>query len=130
MKPAAVIGVGQTHHKTRRRDVSVGGMVREAVFRALEDAHLTMADIDAVVIGKAPDLFEGVMKPELYLSDAMGATGKPMFRVHTAGSVGGTTAVVAASHVQAGKHRTVLPVVKSRVVLMRDALPPSSNTPE
>ena len=28
-----------------------------------------------------------------------------MFRVHTAGSVGGTTAIVAASHVQAGKHK-------------------------
>jgi acetyl-CoA C-acetyltransferase len=71
---------------------------------------MTMADIDAVVLGKAPDLFEGVMKPELYLSDALGAVGKPMFRVHTAGSVGGTTGIVAASHVQAGKHRTVLAV--------------------
>jgi acetyl-CoA C-acetyltransferase len=50
------------------------------------------------------------MKPELYLSDALGAVGKPMFRVHTAGSVGGTTAIVAASHVQAGKHKTVLAV--------------------
>jgi len=110
MIPAAVVGVGQTHHKTRRLDVSFGGLVREAVFRALEDAHMTMSDIDAVVIGKAPDLFEGVMKPELYLSDAMGAVGKPMFRVHTAGSVGGTTGVVAASHVQAGKHKTVLAV--------------------
>ncbi len=110
MKPCAVVGVGQTHHKTRRRDVSFGGLVREAVFRALDDAQMTMADIDAVIIGKAPDLFEGVMKPELYLSDAMGATGKPMFRVHTAGSVGGTTGIVAASHVQAGKHKTVLAV--------------------
>ena len=110
MIPAAVIGVGQTHHKTRRRDVSFGGLVREAVFRALDDAQLTMADVDAVVLGKAPDLFEGVMKPELYLSDALGAVGKPMFRVHTAGSVGGTTAIVAASHVQTGRHRTVLAV--------------------
>ena len=90
--------------------MSFGGLVREAVFRALDDAHMTMADIDAVVLGKAPDLFEGVMKPELYLSDALGAVGKPMFRVHTAGSVGGTTGIVAASHVQAGKHRTVLAV--------------------
>ena len=73
MIPVAVVGVGQTHHKTRRRDVSVGGMVREAVFRALEDAQMTIDDIDAVVLGKAPDLFEGVMKPELYLSDALGA---------------------------------------------------------
>ncbi len=110
MRPCAVVGVGQTHHKARRRDVSFGGLVREAVFRALEDAEMTMADIDAVVLGKAPDLFEGVMKPELYLSDALGAVGKPMFRVHTAGSVGGTTGVVAASHVQSGKHRTVLAV--------------------
>ena len=110
MIPAAVVGVGQTHHKSRRRDVSIGGLVREAVFRALEDAQMTMRDIDAVVLGKAPDLFEGVMKPELYLSDALGATGKPMFRVHTAGSVGGSTAIVAASHVQAGKHKRVLAV--------------------
>ncbi len=108
--PVAVVGVGQTHHKSRRLDVSFGGLVREAVFRALDDAQMTMADIDAVVLGKAPDLFEGVMKPELYLSDALGAVGKPMFRVHTAGSVGGTTAIVAASHVQVGKHRTVLAV--------------------
>ncbi len=108
--PVAVVGVGQTHHKSRRLDVSFGGLVREAVFRALDDAQMTLADIDAVVLGKAPDLFEGVMKPELYLSDALGAVGKPMFRVHTAGSVGGTTAIVAASHVQAGKHRTVLAV--------------------
>jgi acetyl-CoA C-acetyltransferase len=105
-----VVGFGQTHHKSRRKDVSFGGLVREAALRALDDAHMTFADIDAVVIGKAPDLFEGVMKPELYLSDALGAVGKPMFRVHTAGSVGGTTAIVAASHVQARKHERVLAV--------------------
>jgi acetyl-CoA C-acetyltransferase len=109
-EPCAIVGVGQTHHKSRRHDVSYAGLVREAVFRALDDAHMTLADIDAVVIGKAPDLFEGVMKPELYLSDALGAVGKPMFRVHTAGSVGGTTAIVAASHVQARKHERVLAV--------------------
>ena len=84
--------------------------MREAVFRALDDANMTMADIDAVVLGKAPDLFEGVMKPELYLADALGATGKPMFRVHTAGSVGGTTGIVAAHHVQAGAGRRVMAV--------------------
>jgi acetyl-CoA C-acetyltransferase len=109
-EPCAVVGVGQTHHKSRRRDVSFGGLVREAAFRALEDAHMTMADIDAVVIGKAPDLFEGVMKPELYLSDALGAINKPMFRVHTAGSVGGTTGVVGVSHIQARKHKRVLAI--------------------
>src|SRR4051794_12427086 len=107
--PAAVIGIGQTHHRAKREDVSMAGLLREAVDRALEDAGMTFADIDAVVVGKAPDLFEGVMMPELYLADALGAAGKPLLRVHTAGSVGGSTALVAASPVQAGIPQRGLP---------------------
>ena len=64
----AVIGVGQTHHKAKRDDVSIAGLVREAAQRALDDAGMGWEDIDAVVIGKAPDMFEGVMMPELYLA--------------------------------------------------------------
>ncbi|WP_139983043.1 thiolase domain-containing protein [Nocardioides litoris] len=108
--PAAVIGVGQTHHRARRDDVSMAGLCREAMDRALEDAGLTLDEVDAIVVGKAPDLFEGVMMPELFLAEALGAAGKPLLRVHTAGSVGGSTAIVASSLVQAGVHQTVLTV--------------------
>ncbi|GAA4091841.1 thiolase domain-containing protein [Actinomadura miaoliensis] len=108
--PCAVIGVGQTAYKTKRLDVSVAGLVREAARHALDDAGLTWKDIDAVVIGKAPDLFEGMVMPEAYLADALGAHGKPIMRVHTAGSVGGSTAIVAASLIQAGVHDRVLTV--------------------
>ncbi|MDE0603845.1 MAG: thiolase domain-containing protein [bacterium] len=104
----AVLGVGQTKYQTTRGDVSLPGLVREAAYRALEDAEVGWDDIDAVVVGKAPDFFEGVMQPELFLAEALGAVGKPLLRVHTAGSVGGSTAVVAASLVQAGIHRRVL----------------------
>jgi len=107
---AAVIGVGQTHYRAKREDVSMAGLCREAVDRAMADANVGFDDIDAVVVGKAPDLFEGVMMPELYLSDALGAEGKPLLRVHTAGSVGGSTCNVAASLVQAGVHKRVLAV--------------------
>ncbi|HME67232.1 MAG TPA: thiolase domain-containing protein, partial [Streptosporangiaceae bacterium] len=107
-QPAAVLGVGQTRHRSKRTDVSIAGLCREAVDRALQDAQLAQADIDAVVVGKAPDLFEGVMMPELYLADALGAVGKPLLRVHTAGSVGGSTGVVATSLVQSGRYRRVL----------------------
>src|SRR5688500_19587714 len=99
----AVIGIGQTKHQATRGDVSMAGLVREAASRALADAEMTWADIDAVVIGKAPDMFEGVMMPELYLADALGAVDKPMLRVHTAGSVGGSTAVIASHLVAAGR---------------------------
>jgi acetyl-CoA C-acetyltransferase len=107
---AAVLGTGQTHHKAKRLDVSMPGLLREAIDRAMLDAQVGWDEIDAVVLGKAPDLFEGVMMPELFLADSLGATGKPLLRVHTAGSVGGSTALVAASLVQAGVHRRVLTV--------------------
>ena len=88
----------------------MAGLVREAALEALDDAGMTWSDIDAVVIGKAPDMFEGVAMPELYLADALGAVGKPMMRVHTAGSVGGSTSIVAAKLVAAGMHERVLTV--------------------
>jgi acetyl-CoA C-acetyltransferase len=84
-----------------RRDGSIAWLVREAVQRALKDAELTWSGIDGVVIGKAPEFFEGVMMPELYLAEALGAVGKLMLRVHTAGSAGGSTALVAADPVAA-----------------------------
>ncbi|MBX6387658.1 MAG: thiolase domain-containing protein [Frankia sp.] len=109
-EPCAIVGIGQTHHRSKRLDVSLAGLVREAASRALEDANMDWADIDAIVIGKAPDAFEGVMMPELYLADALGAAGKPILRVHTAGSVGGSTGIVAAHLIHARRHRRVLAV--------------------
>ncbi len=107
---SGVVGIGQTKYEAKRIDVSMPGLVREAALRALEDADLSWSDIDAVVIGKAPDMFEGVMMPELWLADALGCAHKPMLRVHTAGSVGGSTAIVASSLVEAGVHERVLTV--------------------
>ncbi|WP_101756833.1 thiolase domain-containing protein [Oceanicoccus sp. KOV_DT_Chl] len=107
---AAVVGIGQTKYQTKRLDVSIAGLVREAAMNALIDADLGWDDIDAVIIGKAPDMFEGIVMPELYLTDALGCNGKPMLRVHTAGSVGGSTAIVAASYVQSGVFKRILTV--------------------
>src|SRR4029450_4106223 len=91
MERCAVIGIGQSKYSKRREDLSIDGLVREAALRALEDAELRFSDIDAIVIGKAPDALEGVIMPELSLADALGAVGKPIHRVHTAGSVGAAT---------------------------------------
>lgn len=106
----AVVGVGQSAKYRTKIKATIAGLVREAAQEALTDAGCTWADIDAVIIGKAPDLFEGVLMPEIYLADALGCVGKPMLRVHTAGSVGGSTAIVAASYVQSGVFRRVLTV--------------------
>ena len=65
---AAVVGVGQTERYKAKVKESIAGLVREAAIKALDDAGCTWDDIDAVVIGKAPDFFEGHLMPELYLA--------------------------------------------------------------
>jgi len=108
-RPSAVIGIGQTDYR-KQLELTLDGLVRWAALEALEDAGLTFADIDAVVIGKAPDALEGVMMPELSLCDALGAVGKPIHRVHTAGSVGASTAITGATLVESGRYDRVLVV--------------------
>lgn len=106
----AVTGTGQTRHAAARDDVSLGGLVREAAEAALADAAVDWADIEAVVIGKAPDILEGVMSPELLLVDALGAAGKPVFRAYTSGNAGGMAATTGVALIAAGVHSRVLVV--------------------
>jgi acetyl-CoA C-acetyltransferase len=106
----AVVGVGQTDHASARRDVSLGGLVREAAVRALADAEMDWHSIDAVVLGKSIDFLEGVMSPELHLADALAAVGKPLVRAYTSGNAGGVAATTGVSLVSAGLYSRVLVV--------------------
>jgi acetyl-CoA C-acetyltransferase len=110
---AAVIGVGQTQ-LAHRLYMSLAEMTRQAAERALADARMDWNDIDAVVLGKTPDIFDGHLFPELFLAGALGAVGKPIFRIHTAGSVGGHTGIQAAHLVQAGLFEKVLTVTYAK----------------
>lgn len=109
----AVVGIGQSK-QARKRKVTIGALVREAVDEAMAEAELGFGDIDAIVLSKTPDLFDGVMNPELYLADAMGARGLPVTRVFTGGSVGGHAAIYGAHLVQAGLARRILVVAYSK----------------
>ena len=53
-------------------------------------------------------MLEGVMQPEQFLAGALGAHLKPLLRVHTAGSVGASTAITAMTHVASGLYERVL----------------------
>ena len=88
MSRVAIVGVGQTHHQRRRADVNVPGLVREAVKRALQDANLSMDEIDSVVVASGPVLFAAVNQPEKWVVDAIGARGKPVVRITSGGGTG------------------------------------------
>jgi len=109
-RPVAVVGTGQTKYVSRREDVNVPELVREAALRALDDAGITPRDVDAVVIGSAPEIFEGVNNPELWIGPAIGATGKPLMRIHTGGTVGASTTIASFYHVVSGMFDVVLAV--------------------
>ena len=92
----AIIGVGQTKHAKARDDVNQAELVREAATRALADAGLTFADVDAVILTNM-ELFEGRALPELWVAEAVGGYLKPVFKIATGGT-SGTSACIAAYH--------------------------------
>lgn len=115
MREVAITGVGQTICTTRRADVNFPELVREAAQLALASADLTMADVDAVVFGSSPELFEGVNHPEKWCATALGAAGKPLMRIHTGGTVGASTGIAAVYHVGSGVFDTVLAVTGDKL---------------
>lgn len=115
MERVAITGVGQTHHARRRTDVSQVGLAREAVIRALEDAELTMDDIDSVVVCTGPVLFAAVNQPEKWLVDAIGARLKPVVRVTSGGGTGLAGTLAALNQIKGGFADRVLVVAYDKL---------------
>ncbi|MEZ5495015.1 MAG: hypothetical protein R3E61_10750 [Pseudomonadales bacterium] len=53
--PCAIVGIGQTERYKAKIKKSMAGLVREAAQNALNVRAAPGSDIDAVIIGKAPD---------------------------------------------------------------------------
>ncbi|MBN1289173.1 MAG: thiolase domain-containing protein [Actinobacteria bacterium] len=106
----AIIGTGQTDHASRRDDVNLPGLVREAALRCAQDAGISLGEVDAFVLGSAPEVFEGVNQPEQWLVEALGGQFKPMMRLHTGGTVGASTGICACFHIASGLYDKVMAV--------------------
>lgn len=91
-KRVAIVGTGQTYHKSHRPDVNGQELINEAVQRALRDAELTMNDIDAIVIGNM-DHFEGINYVDCWSVDGSGGVMKPILKITTGGTTGCTIAI-------------------------------------
>jgi acetyl-CoA C-acetyltransferase len=104
-----IIGVGQTHHAAKRLDVSGVELIAEAVTRALDDAQLTMKDIDAIVVGNM-DHFENINYVDTWAVDGLGACMKPVFKVTTGGTTGSTVGACGYYHAASGLFDVVLAV--------------------
>jgi len=87
----------------------------EAAKMALDDAGLSLEDIDAVIMGSAPDAFDGVHKKGEWLLDGAGAVGKPYMRVFTGGGTAVMAPIVAWWHVASGMFDKVLVVCEEKM---------------
>jgi acetyl-CoA C-acetyltransferase len=108
-KKVAVVASGQTDHKSRRPDVNIPEMIKEAVDRALADGNLSVKDIDAVVIGNM-EHFEGINLSDMWASEGSGAVMKPAMKIATGGTTGASVAAGAYYHCASGLFDTVLAI--------------------
>ena len=83
----AVIGAGMTKF-VRRAQETGKELSWQAASAALESCELSLADVDIVCSGTAPDAFDGVHRKGDYLADGCGAVGKPYIRTYVGGGTG------------------------------------------
>ncbi|OFW59424.1 MAG: hypothetical protein A2W01_08875 [Candidatus Solincola sediminis] len=105
----AVVGVGLSKHVSKRRDVNIPELVWEGVSAAYEDAGITPRDLDGIITGNMP-AFEGVNLPELWGAGHWGAYNKPVLRITTGGTTGGSVGHGAFYAVASGLMDTVIAI--------------------
>ncbi len=110
----AVVGAGLTLFRSRLLETPQE-LAWLAAKQALDEAGLTLRDIDCVVIGSAPDAFDGVHMKGEYLAEGAGGIRKPTVRVYVGGATGVFVPIVAWWHVASGLCRRVLAVAEEKM---------------
>jgi len=87
MDKAAIVGVAQTKYERRKRDKIFADLVFEVTRAALDDAGLTIEDIDSVVT-VSNDFFDGRTISGMAVGDASGAEDKNVSTVSGDGTFG------------------------------------------
>jgi acetyl-CoA C-acetyltransferase len=114
MKRVAVIGAGMT--KFRRRMLETGReLAFEASRMALDSAGMEIKDVESVVLGTAPDAFDGIHMKGEYLMDGAGGTNLPYSRVYVGGGTGVFVPAAGWWHVASGLFDTCLVVGEEKM---------------
>jgi len=103
----AIIGLGETKQSYLKPEVNAEEMVNEAVRKAVEDAQLSMKDIDAVVSGNI-EFLEGHYQADCQFADGFGAWMKSGLAIQTGGCTGGSLVVAGTMLVASGVFNKVL----------------------
>ncbi|QGR19766.1 thiolase domain-containing protein [Stygiolobus azoricus] len=113
MRKVGIIGAGLTLFRRRMLETPQE-LAYIAASRALDEAGLELKDIDCVVIGSAPDAFDGIHMKGEYLAKA-GGERKMTSRVYVGGATGVMTAISAWYHVASGLCEKVLAIAEEKM---------------
>lgn len=113
-RKVAVIGAGMTLF--RRRLLETGRELSfEASRMALDSAGMDLKEVESVVVGSAPDAFDGVHMKGEYLMEGAGGTNKPFSRVYVGGGTGVFAPISGWWHVASGLFDTCLVVAEEKM---------------
>jgi len=113
-RKVCVIGAGMTLF--RRRMLETGKELSfEAARMALDSAGIERKDVDSVVLGSAPDAFDGVHMKGEYLLDGAGGYKRRYSRVFVGGATGVFTPISAWWHVASGLSDVCLAVAEEKM---------------
>ncbi|MBI5969200.1 MAG: thiolase family protein [Deltaproteobacteria bacterium] len=110
MERIAIVGVGQTKYERRKKGDSFADMVFEATSKALEDARMTIREIDNVVT-VSNDFWDGRTISSMAVMDACGAYEKNVSTVEGDGTFG---VLYGMMRILSGSFRTTLVVAHSK----------------
>ena len=88
-RKVAVVGAGMTKfmHRALETPKELAWLAAKS---ALESAEMKLEQIDCVVLGSAPDAFDGLHMKGEYLSDGCGGWQKPYLRCYVGGALAST----------------------------------------
>ncbi len=110
----AIVGAGMTKF-VRRAQETGKELAFQASHMALQSCGMKMNQVDSVVLGTAPDTFDGVHMKGEYLSDGAGCWGKPYMRGYVGGGTGVFSVAQGWYHVASGHFDTCLVVCEEKM---------------
>src|SRR5262249_53648368 len=113
-RKVAVVGAGMTKFMRRALE-SPKELAWLAAKSALDSAGMKLNQIDCVVLGSAPDAFDGLHMKGEYLSDGCGGWKKPYLRCYVGGGTGVYAVAQAWFHVASGLFDTRFVVCEEKM---------------
>jgi len=113
-RKVAVIGAGMTEFMRRALETPKE-LAWLAASAALDSANMKLDQIDSVVLGTAPEAFDGFHMKGEYLSDGCGGWNKPFLRCYVGGGTGVYALAQAWFHVASGLYDTALVVCEEKM---------------